>query len=216
MRLTEADKLQAYTLAMHQLIGAMANVQSIIRLAKRGEINLMDPEWLDQLDHTANGERTKASMDPITTYAKRLRKEAVLGPVVVSELLGTHRRESITPFEQQGALIVDCSCGQTYVVPARGDEYGTLELAQRNHVGGVTFEPGRHGETYWLRATESGFYSQVSLEQWCQAERGAGFHPKPGCGPTATGGFSSGGLSGTAQYPETVLRLWEREQGGSE
>ena len=72
MRLTETDKLEAYTFAMHQLIGAMANVQAMVRLAKQGEIDLMDPKWLEKLDRTVNGEHTTASMDPITTHQRRM------------------------------------------------------------------------------------------------------------------------------------------------
>mgnify|MGYP001562460708 CR=1 FL=1 len=54
---------------------------------------------------------------------------------------------------------------------------------------------------YWLRV--SGLpWQEATLEQFVQAERGAGFRPKPGCGPIATGGFSSGSVEGRVTYGE--------------
>ena len=41
---------------------------------------------------------------------------------------------------------------------------------------------------------------EVTQEEFIQAERSAGFRPKPGCGPVATGGFDSGALSGSIKY----------------
>lgn len=37
---------------------------------------------------------------------------------------------------------------------------------------------------------------EVDQETYVQFEQEAGFYPKPGCGPEATGGFSSGSVSG--------------------
>lgn len=45
---------------------------------------------------------------------------------------------------------------------------------------------------------------EVTQEEYVRAERSAGFHPKPGCGPTATASFSGkcGGqdISGRTEY----------------
>lgn len=41
---------------------------------------------------------------------------------------------------------------------------------------------------------------EVTEEEFVRAERGAGFRPKPGLGPVATGGFSSGGIRGSVRY----------------
>lgn len=66
---------------------------------------------------------------------------------------------------------------------------------------------GRDGETYWLDRGEG--YQQVSQKAFIQAERNAGFHPKPGCGPVATGGFGAGGyngipgIKGQVRYPKS-------------
>lgn len=43
---------------------------------------------------------------------------------------------------------------------------------------------------------------EVTQEEFIQAERSAGFRPKPGCGPVATGGFGSGIISGSIKYEE--------------
>jgi hypothetical protein len=132
----------------------------------------------------------------------------------IADTAVAHVREGGTPFAYQSAIIVDCTCGAEFVVPSGGDEYGTMELAHRNHVNGVMFEPRENGETYWLQTGE-GPHSQVSLRQFIQAERGAGFLPKGGNGP-ATGGFSSGALTGTMQHPALVLRLWNERNGNKE
>ena len=48
---------------------------------------------------------------------------------------------------------------------------------------------------YWLRI--SGLpWTEVSEVKFVEAERAAGFYPKPGCGPVATAGFSSGVVEG--------------------
>lgn len=40
---------------------------------------------------------------------------------------------------------------------------------------------------------------EVDQGRFVQAERNAGFRPKPGCGPAATGGFSNGRVSGRVE-----------------
>ena len=49
-------------------------------------------------------------------------------------------------------------------------------------------------QTYHLKTVWS-IEEEVTLDQWIQAEQAAGFFPKSGNGP-ATGGFSSGSISG--------------------
>jgi len=48
---------------------------------------------------------------------------------------------------------------------------------------------------YYLKVFYEEIWKEVSLEEFCRAERLAGFRVKGG-GPTATGGFFGGGLRG--------------------
>lgn len=41
--------------------------------------------------------------------------------------------------------------------------------------------------------------AEVSQDEFVRAESSAGFRPKPGCGPTATGGFSNGKIQGRVE-----------------
>ncbi len=50
-------------------------------------------------------------------------------------------------------------------------------------------------ERFWLRAS-SLLWQEATREQFIEAERRAGFRPKPGCGDIATGGFSGGSIQG--------------------
>lgn len=54
---------------------------------------------------------------------------------------------------------------------------------------------------YYLGVTgrEESFV-EVTQDEFVRAERGAGFRPKPGLGPVATGGFTSGGITGRVRY----------------
>ena len=71
MRIDKDEKIKAYTLAMHQLINSMAHVQYLIRKAKAGSVNLMDPEILERLDRITSGQDVEDAMDPINSYVKR-------------------------------------------------------------------------------------------------------------------------------------------------
>jgi len=55
---------------------------------------------------------------------------------------------------------------------------------------------------YYLKAGWQKEYEEVTEVQYIEAERAAGFFPKPGCGPIATGGFSRGSVSGKVEYVE--------------
>jgi hypothetical protein len=56
----------------------------------------------------------------------------------------------------------------------------------------------RRNTRYFLApATENAVWQEVTEQEFVNAERGAGFRPKPGCGPVATGAFSAGGQRGT-------------------
>lgn len=57
-------------------------------------------------------------------------------------------------------------------------------------------------EKYYLKGSWETEYTEVTQEEFIRAERAAGFHPKYGCGPCATGGFSSGSVSGKVEYVE--------------
>lgn len=52
---------------------------------------------------------------------------------------------------------------------------------------------------YYLKCGD-GAERKVTQDEFVRAERTAGFRPKPGCGPVATGGFSSGVLAGRVEY----------------
>ena len=56
------------------------------------------------------------------------------------------------------------------------------------------------GNKYYLKSAWLNKWTEVTLEQYCAAERNAGFRPKPGCGPTATASFSSGNTHGKVVY----------------
>lgn len=53
----------------------------------------------------------------------------------------------------------------------------------------------REHSKYFLRH-DHGKWVEVSESEFVAAERGAGFFPKTGCGPVATGGFSASGPDG--------------------
>jgi hypothetical protein len=55
----------------------------------------------------------------------------------------------------------------------------------------------RRSTRYFLKPdTERAVWQEVTEEEFARAERSAGFYPKPGCGPVATGGFSASGQRG--------------------
>lgn len=55
-------------------------------------------------------------------------------------------------------------------------------------------------ERYYLKADWQTEWQEVTQDQFVDAERNAGFHPKSGCGPVATGGFSARGICGRVDY----------------
>jgi hypothetical protein len=55
-------------------------------------------------------------------------------------------------------------------------------------------------DRYFLQLLAGGEPTEVTQEQFILAERNAGFHPKRGCGPVATGGFSNGTIRGIVRY----------------
>lgn len=71
-------------------------------------------------------------------HVKKFRAEIALG----------HERETTTPgrlledTKFLGFLVVDCKCGETYLVPEGGDEHWSLEQAQTNHVSTATAKQG--------------------------------------------------------------------------
>ncbi len=46
-------------------------------------------------------------------------------------------------------------------------------------------------DRYWIKKGDKA-WEEVSQAAFVDAERNAGFQPKPGCGPLATAGFSGG------------------------
>jgi len=60
-------------------------------------------------------------------------------------------------------------------------------------------EEHRRNTRYFLKPDSArAMWQEVTEEEFVAAERGAGFYPKHGCGPVATGGFSAGGQRGTS------------------
>lgn len=47
--------------------------------------------------------------------------------------LQAHQREATTPMDD-GTLLADCLCGETYSVPQGGGEYEALEAERRAHI----------------------------------------------------------------------------------
>jgi hypothetical protein len=56
-------------------------------------------------------------------------------------------------------------------------------------------------DRYWLQ-TGTLAWQEATREQFIQAERNAGFHPKPGCGDIATAGFSGRSTKGRITHGE--------------
>jgi hypothetical protein len=71
MKLTEAEKLEAYELAAHQLINAMNDVRHWVRLAETGVADLMEPAVLKSLRMTVFSEKIDGALIPLVTYKKR-------------------------------------------------------------------------------------------------------------------------------------------------
>lgn len=67
----------------------------------------------------------------------------------------------------------------------------------------------RKNTRYFLApVTSNPIWQEVTEAEFANAERGAGFYPKPGCGPVATGSFSAGGQKGTSiSLPEHLATL---------
>lgn len=57
----------------------------------------------------------------------------------------------------------------------------------------------REHSIYFLRFG-NGPEREVTEEEFIAVERSAGFYPKAGCGPLATGGFSKGDVSGRIEH----------------
>jgi hypothetical protein len=55
-------------------------------------------------------------------------------------------------------------------------------------------------ERYYLKADHQTEWQEVTQEQFVNAEQAAGFRPKDGCGPVATGGFTGRGMRGRVEY----------------
>ena len=53
---------------------------------------------------------------------------------------------------------------------------------------------------YYLKAFYEEEWTEVSQDEFIRAERHAGFRPKYGTGPVATGGFSGGGMKGRVEF----------------
>lgn len=58
---------------------------------------------------------------------------------------------------------------------------------------------------------------ETDINGYIDFERSCGFHPKPGCGPLATGGFTSGNRSGRYEAPfPGPARILDGDTGESE
>lgn len=55
---------------------------------------------------------------------------------------------------------------------------------------------------YFLKGSWEKEYTEVTKEQYIEAEEGAGFFPKPGCGDVATDSFSGHGIRGKVNYED--------------
>ena len=62
-------------------------------------------------------------------------------------------------------------------------------------------------ERYWLRVSSLP-WQEATAKQFIEAERAAGFHPKFGCGPFATSGFSGNGVAGRITQGDITEEAW--------
>jgi hypothetical protein len=78
----------------------------------------------------------------------------------------------------------------------------------------VSIPPHDRRDRYFLKPSvlDDNAYQEVTLRQFIQAERSAGFRPKGGGDGPATGGFSGGGVSGRMQTEWSFDggQTWER------
>lgn len=57
--------------------------------------------------------------------------------------------------------------------------------------------------TKYYLSIANGPEQEVTQEQFIEAERDAGFYPKPGCGPIAIDEFESGIITGRVEYRDS-------------
>lgn len=118
----------------------------------------------------------------------------------------------VAEFKEETGGDLDCGgCGQFECLACRGtgvgksviQRMGALEKdckscdgtgRQREETGGECPRCADTGTIHILSV--AGKETVVSKDEWLKAERTAGFAPKPGLGPYATAGFSTGALSG--------------------
>lgn len=83
-----------------------------------------------------------------------------------------HERETTTPMDD-GSLLADCSCGDTYAVPQGGDERRALEIAHQLHVAAAPkwhdgwAKEGRDGDGNLILRYEptGGLYRILPIEE---------------------------------------------------
>jgi len=71
-------------------------------------------------------------------------------------------------------------------------------MKDRNGIDRGEMVIDRSHDRYFV--TEDGVETETTMEGFVAMERRCGFHPKPGCGPIATGSFSSGSRSGRIEH----------------
>lgn len=79
MRYTPEEKLEAYQLALHQMVNALSDIQAWVKLARQGQADLMHPTVLDSIEHTVFG-RAKEAMDPLEYYRQRKGRQELITP----------------------------------------------------------------------------------------------------------------------------------------
>lgn len=81
-------------------------------------------------------------------------------------------------------------------------EFARSRVAAANEFLRQRNEENKMADKYYLKADWQKDWTEVTQEEFIKAERAAGFHPKWGCGPVATAGFTSGMVSGKVEYVE--------------
>jgi len=110
----------------------------------------------------------------------------------------SNRRKPTTADAPYTAPVVSAE-GSSLPLSVLVDSHGESAVENnppRRHPQPRTGDGDAMSERYYLQLAGVSDWIEVSQEKFVQAERAAGFRPKPGCGPVATGGFSNGSVCG--------------------
>lgn len=96
------------------------------------------------------------------------------------------------------------------VYPLDADECETCTILLRLYKEALVEEHRRQTRYFLAPSTKDPLWQEVTQEEFVNAERAAGFRPKPGCGPVATAGFAAGSIKGRTYTVREHLKLLGR------